>query len=86
MSPQYQTSDYVLVARPMWRRMRLKAGDDVVVRHNVFGTIIKRIKAIHHDRLQLTGLHELSADSDAMGAVPYDAVVGRVVLHVRAPR
>ncbi|MDJ0779328.1 MAG: S24/S26 family peptidase [Gammaproteobacteria bacterium] len=82
MRPEYRCDDYVVIARPLWRRIR--AGDDVVVRHPVLGTIFKRIESLAGDRLRLTGLDSRSTPSDEIGSVARTDVLGRVILHIRA--
>ncbi len=84
MYPEYRSSDYLLVMRPLWRRLR--PGDDVVSRHPVFGTVFKRIRGLEGDRLWLCGLNPRSTSSTELGSVSRGAVLGRVILHVRAPR
>lgn len=84
MSPRYQAGDYVLVAKPVWRK--LKEGDDVVTRHPRFGTIIKRITQIEQNDLLLHGLNPLSTSSVELGAVPLNAVIGRVIKHFQSQR
>ena len=82
MWPRYRSADYVLVARPLWRQLRV--GDDIVSNHPDFGTILKRITAIEHDHLLLTGLNSSSTSTENIGRIPYAAVLGRVILHIRA--
>ena len=84
MYPEYRSGDYVLVMRPLWRRLR--PGDDVVSRHPVFGTVFKRIRGLEGDRLWLYGLNPRSTSSSELGSVARGEVLGWVVLHVRAPR
>ncbi len=83
MCPRYRSSDFVLVARPLWRR--LGAGDDVVTRHPELGTIFKRIESLDRDRLRLCGLDPRSTASADLGSVSRKDVVGRVILHIPAP-
>ena len=51
MCPNYNAADYVVIVRPLWRRLR--AGDDVVARHPVFGTIFKRVDSLRGEQLRL---------------------------------
>ena len=83
MCPRYRSADYLLVARPLWRR--LQAGDDVVARHPRLGTIFKRIAALDGDRLWLSGLGANSTSSADIGSVARSDLVGRVILHFSAP-
>ncbi len=83
MCPNYNAADYVVIVRPLWRRLR--AGDDVVARHPVFGTIFKRVDSLRGEQLRLKGLDVRSTSSAEIGWVACADVLGRVVLHIRAP-
>ncbi len=82
MRPDYGNADYVVVLGPRWRQPRV--GDDVVARHPVLGTIIKRVAATDGQHLRLAGLDPASTSSQAIGEVALDDLLGRVVLHLPA--
>ena len=67
MQPCYYDGDYILVMRYGQRRPR--QGDDVLLQHRDFGTVLKRIESIKNGRLRLQGLNRLSADAAALGTV-----------------
>ena len=82
MCPVYRSADYVLVARPVWRGLRV--GDDIVSRHPVLGTIFKRIAALDGEQLWLHGLDDRSTTSADIGSVSRHDLLGRVILHLPA--
>ena len=84
MQPDYCHNDYVLLAQ--WCKNALSVGDDVVCRHADAGLILKRIKNISSDGLQLTGLNARSAEPASLGNIQRRDVVGRVVWHIKPLR
>ena len=83
MWPDYRHNDYVALGR--WRGRALAVGDDVVCKHAEFGLILKRIQRIGPDGLWLTGLNPRSAASGRLGNIQEQAVMGRVLWHIRRP-
>lgn len=83
MWPDYRHNDYVALGR--WRWRALAVGDDVVCNHAEFGLILKRIQHIGPAGLWLTGLNLRSAESGRLGNIQEQAVMGRVLWHIRRP-
>lgn len=84
MWPDYCHNDYVALGR--WRWRALAVGDDVVCNHAEFGLILKRIQHIGPNGLRLTGLNARSTASGRLGNIQEQAVMGRVLWHVRRPQ
>jgi signal peptidase I len=83
LDPLYQDGDYVLVSKLpiLWRGIR--PGDTVVFQHPRLGRLIKLV-----DRLEtgggtvfVVGLDAWSSDSRTFGAIPREAVQGKVIWH-----
>ncbi len=81
LDPLYQDGDYVLVSKLpiLWRGIR--PGDTVVFQHPRLGRLIKLV-----DRLEaggaavfVVGLDMWSSDSRTFGAIPREAVQGKVI-------
>ena len=84
MRPDYRHNDYVLLVQG--RKNALSVGDDVVCKHADFGLILKRIKNISPNGLQLTGLNARSAEPASLGDIQKRDVVGRVVWRIKPAR
>ena len=83
MNPWAQSGDYLLLGRFYPRHAR--PGRVVVVEHAEFGTIVKRILDVTADgSLRLTGDASVSSSVKAIGDVPIERVIGRVLLRVRS--
>lgn len=80
MLPRFRSGDYVLAARPLLRAFR--TGDIVLARHQTHGLILKRIQRLSEDEVWLEGLNELSSTAAALGAMPRQALVGRLLYHL----
>jgi hypothetical protein len=88
LEPDYQTGDYALAAcLPGWWQ-RLRPGDVVVLRHAVYGMMVKRIEQIDPQRQEITviGSHPESIDSRTFGPLPRAQILGKVIWHVRKPQ
>lgn len=81
MQPCYHHNDYILISKPIFKPLSI--GDDIVCIHPSLGLILKRIKHIENQKLELTGLNQLSTDSNAIGKVNMKEVLGRVVWHIK---
>lgn len=87
LEPLYQDGDFVLTSKLPILLNGYRPGDVVVLRHEVYGTLIKLVARLapEEDALFVVGLHEDSVDSARFGAVPRREVIGKVVWHIRAP-
>lgn len=85
MLPNYKSRDFVLTyRRPL---EKLINGDVIVVKHDHYGIIIKRILNIDTlKHLTLIGDNSaLSTDSENLGLVSFEQVLGKVVFHIATP-
>ena len=57
----------------------LKIGDLVQCQHEIYGSIVKRIRQINDETLLLEGIHETSVTSEQMGEVYKSQVVAKVI-------
>ncbi|MBT3390824.1 MAG: hypothetical protein HN413_10465 [Chloroflexi bacterium] len=87
LSPRYQTGDYVLLATNV-RVRRLRSGDVIVFRHEIYGRMIKRVEHISPDGAQIfvTGTHPHSIDSATFGPISPTNLIGKAIWHIRKPR
>lgn len=83
MQPCYHHNDFVLLKHVAEKA--LQKGDDIVCRHHQFGLILKRIKNITLNKLELTGLNTSSTSSSMLGTINTIDVVGRVIWHIKKP-
>ena len=85
MLPNYTCGDYVLTYR--WPLCRLNAGDVVVVKHQNFGIIVKRIASIEANKnLTLVGDNAIiSTASEILGSINPGQVIGKVLFRIAAP-
>lgn len=77
MLPQYYNNDYVISAK--WIFGSLKIGDDVICHHESLGVIIKRIKKITHNKIEVTGLNSFSTNSRIIGDLDKKDIIGKVL-------
>jgi signal peptidase I len=85
--PEYQEGDFVLVGKMPLFLHSVKRGDVIVYRHPLYGTMIKKVDRVMPDENQIyvVGTDENSVDSRQLGAVRKDALIGRVIWHIRRP-
>ena len=85
MLPSYKANDFVLTFR--WPKNKYHCGDVIVVKHNFFGVISKRVERIHASGLiTLVGDNlAFSTDSKCLGMINLEQVLGRVIYHLPAP-
>ncbi len=77
MRPTLSPGDYLILTKARSWSQSLRSGFVVVVDHPKFGVIVKRVKSINGDSLQLEGDGPESTDTAAMGDVPLALVKGR---------
>ena len=77
MSPLLQHGFFVIVRRVR----RYRVNDIIVLQHQQFGTLIKRILKCDCDKVLLSGENTASINPEKMGWQPLKQVVGKVVWH-----
>ncbi len=85
MLPGLRCGDYVFARK---RPKQLLAGDLVVVDHDRFGVIVKRIKAaLGNNQYTLIGDNpSVSTSSEAIGVIGRNHVVGKVIFRIKRPQ
>jgi phage repressor protein C with HTH and peptisase S24 domain len=85
--PVYQDGDFVLVSKIPYLFSTSKQGDIIAFRHAAYGTMIKQVQAVSSDKdeIHVTGTQENSIDSRQFGPITKEAVLGKVIWHVRKP-
>lgn len=87
LQPTYQDGDFVLVSKIPILLYGVHTGDVIAFRHPVYGTLLKEVVHIGSGKeIYVLGTHEASVDSRSFGPVGLEAVVGKVVWHIRRPR
>jgi len=85
LAPDYQQGDFVLTIKIPSFFYHYKTGDVVVFDHPSYGRMIKRVQAIstENDTLFVIGSHPDSIDSRRFGPIQIQAVLGKVVWHIK---
>lgn len=90
MEPDYRHGDYVVTWRKPWgtTEKKYREGQDIVFEMKPWGTLVKRVDtvSVSPGPLSVSGFREHSVDSRRFGAVPPEAVYGRVILHISPPK
>jgi nickel-type superoxide dismutase maturation protease len=86
--PVYREGDFVLVSKIPFLFNIVRQGDVVAFRHPSYGALIKRVERISTDRQRyfVVGTHILSTDSRQFGEIERQAMLGKVIWHIRRPR
>ncbi len=84
LSPFFLEGDFVVVSKIPFVLRQIKAGDIVVFRHPVYGTMIKQVETISPDGEQLfvLGTHPESTDSRQFGPLQRRQLIGKVIWHI----
>lgn len=87
LSPQYGEGDFVLVIKIPLLFNLLKQGDTIVFNHPNYGILIKKVDNIDKERRKIfvIGSHAFSVDSREFGPIGREALIGKVIWHVRKP-
>ncbi len=85
LHPRYRQGDYVLVGSTPFPTRRIKPGDVVAFRHPIHGTLIKLVDSAGPEGYHVVGTHPQSVDSRHFGPVRREALIGKVLWHVRQP-
>jgi len=83
--PRYREGDYVLVASTPFPSGRIKPGNVVAFRHPTHGTLIKLVESAGAGGYHVVGTHPHSVDSRQFGPVRPEALIGKVLWHLRQP-
>jgi nickel-type superoxide dismutase maturation protease len=83
--PRYREGDYVLVASTPFPSGRIKPGSVVAFRHPTHGTLIKLVESVKEGGYHVVGTHPHSVDSRQFGPVRPEALIGKVLWHLRQP-
>lgn len=88
MLPMYQDGDFVLVSKIPYLFGTAKQGDTIAFRHELYGTMIKKVKNVspHKDEIYVTGTQKNSVDSRRFGPITRPDVLGKVIWHITRPR
>ena len=80
MYPFLFEGDYVVISRIS----KLRADDVVVIKHKIFGKIIKRVKEISHDnRLILKSDYSKGISSEKIGPITKEDILGKVLFRIK---
>jgi nickel-type superoxide dismutase maturation protease len=85
LSPFFLEGDFVVVSKIPFVLHKIKAGDIVVFRHPVYGTMIKKVEQITPDgeEIFVLGTHPESTDSRQFGPLRRGQLIGKVIWHIR---
>lgn len=85
LTPYFQEGDFVLVIKIPFFLDRLKSGDTVAFTHPIYGTMIKLVEYVDtsSELIFVTGTHPDSLDSSKLGPIPRNALLGKVIWHIR---
>ena len=84
--PLYQDGDYVLAAHPALAGA-IKPGDVIIFHQADYGTMIKQVERLlpESNQIFVIGTHAASADSRHFGPIKQQAVIGKVIWHLKRP-
>ena len=84
LSPFFIEGDFVVVSKIPFVLRKIKAGDIVVFRHPVYGTMIKKVERISPDGEEffVLGTHPESTDSRQFGPLRRSQLTGKVIWHI----
>jgi nickel-type superoxide dismutase maturation protease len=84
LSPFFIEGDFVVVSKIPFVLRKIKAGDIVVFRHPVYGTMIKKVEHISPDGEEffVLGTHPESTDSRQFGPLRRSQLTGKVIWHI----
>jgi signal peptidase I len=85
LAPAYQDGDFVVVSKIPFFLGMIRCGDIIVFKNSEYGTMIKKVDRITPggDEIYVVGTHENSVDSRRFGAISKQAVVGKVIWHIK---
>ncbi|WP_051221683.1 S24 family peptidase [Neptunomonas japonica] len=81
MDPIFRDGDYIVSFS--WRFSRYRVNDVVIVRHPIYGSIIKRIIDIDNaGAVLLAGDNPASTSSEKIGRQPKQLIIGKLLWHI----
>lgn len=85
LTPAYQEGDFVFISKIPFLFHPLRPGDVIAFRQPGYGLLIKQVERIEPGggAVFVTGSHPESIDSRHFGSIPRQAVLGRVIAHIR---
>jgi phage repressor protein C with HTH and peptisase S24 domain len=84
LAPEYRGGDFVLVSKIPFFFAPPSAGNVVAFRQPGYGLLIKRIQQITPDgEVYVIGTNPLSIDSREFGPIRREAILGKVIWHIR---
>ena len=86
LMPEIREGDFVLISDIPFRLRTVRAGEIIVFRHRVYGTMVKKVQRLDAaGQIYVTGTNPESVDSREFGSISSDQVIGKVIWHIRAP-
>ena len=87
LQPDYLDGDFVVASKIPILFGKLRPGDVIVFRHEVYGTLIKIVEWFHpdQDEIFVVGLQENSIDSRKFGPISLQDVIGKVIWRFQKP-
>lgn len=83
MAPEFNDGDFVIIKRNPHLRIRFSIGDSIVFKHELYGTLIKKIEIIlPNGDFFVKGNQENSLGSDKLGIIPSSIVEGKVIWRI----
>ena len=84
LSPFFLEGDFVVVSKIPFVLRKIVAGDIVVFRHPVYGTMIKKVERISPDgeEIFVVGTHPESTDSRQFGPLRRSQLIGKMIWHI----
>ncbi|MFZ5918355.1 MAG: S26 family signal peptidase [Chloroflexota bacterium] len=88
LEPVYQEGDFALVSKIPYLFVPVRPGDVVVLRHRLYGTLIKHVARVteSQDAIHVLGTNDWSIDSREFGPIRRQDIVGKVIWHIKRPR
>lgn len=88
LTPEFEEGDFVLIFKISRLFSGYKTGDVVVFDQPPYGRLIKRVQAVSPENgtLFVIGSHPDSIDSRQFGSIRPQAVLGKVVWHIKKPK
>lgn len=88
LEPDYVEGDFVLVSKIPFLFRPVRTGDVVVFKHALYRTMIKYVDCFEPEtgEVYVIGTNPESIDSRSFGPIQYEAVLGKVIWHIRNKR
>lgn len=87
LSPLFNDGDYVVITTAAFFLKKINRGDIVVFKHEDIGIMIKAVESVNPgaDTVYVRGTHPTSVDSQQLGPIRKDALIGKVIWHIPQP-